>query len=112
MSPPALDHHGPAGERYTMVLTMSGLDVLVQLRQVSAVPAGLGEYDRVTLAVADRVALRQWAGHLDTLQIARSPLAEARLGYAIGFRDPDGTLLRLYTAPVGDLATADVRPSS
>jgi catechol 2,3-dioxygenase-like lactoylglutathione lyase family enzyme len=103
---PALDHHDPAGGRFSVVMTVPGLNVPLQLRLAPKAAAAAGEYDPVTLAARDRAALDQWAAHLDATGVAHGPVTEARLGHALGFHDPDGTLLRLYTQPVGELHAA------
>jgi catechol 2,3-dioxygenase-like lactoylglutathione lyase family enzyme len=87
-------------------MTVPGLDVPLQLRLAPEAAAAVGGYDPLTLAVADRAALERWADHLDAVGAAHGPVAKARLGHALSFHDPDGTLLRLYTEPVGGLEVA------
>lgn len=99
---PGLDHHDPVGNRFSVVVTLPGLDIPVQLRLASD-PA-IRDYDPVTLAVADHAALEQWAAHLDAVGIQHGPIVTARIGYAMSLHDRDSTVLRLYTAPQGPLA--------
>ncbi|MFD0021680.1 VOC family protein [Streptomyces sp. NPDC058382] len=100
---PALDHHDSAGGHVSAVLTVPGPGVPVQLRLAPDATATAGGYAALTLAVRDRSVLDQWAAHLDTAGITHGRVTEAR--DALGFHDPDGTLLRLRTEPVGGLTT-------
>jgi catechol 2,3-dioxygenase-like lactoylglutathione lyase family enzyme len=43
-----------------------------------------------------REALEAWDVRLGELGIKRTPVLRASGGYALGFRDPDGTQIRLY----------------
>ncbi|QXE33258.1 VOC family protein [Streptomyces sp. GMY02] len=103
---PALDHHDPHGARYSVVVALPGLGVPVQLRLAPEAAGTATAYDPVTLAVADRAALENWVEHLDACDVPHGPVAEARIGHALSFHDPDGTLLRLYTEPVGGFDAA------
>ncbi|MFD8686523.1 VOC family protein [Streptomyces sp. NPDC059651] len=103
---PGLDHHDPDGGRYSVVVTLPGLDVPVQLRLAPAAAAMPSTYDPLTLSVADESGLHTWARHLDALGIEHGPVKPARLGHALAFHDPDGTMLRLYATPAGGLAAA------
>ncbi|NEA38734.1 VOC family protein [Streptomyces sp. SID11385] len=103
---PGLDHHDPAGNRYSVVVALPGLDTPLQLRLAPEAVATAGGYDPLTLGVGDRAELDTWAAQLDSAGVAHGPVTEARLGHALSFHDPDGTLLRLYTAPAGGLASA------
>ncbi|MEU6443306.1 VOC family protein [Streptomyces sp. NPDC047046] len=103
---PGLDHHDPAGDRYSVVVALPGLDTPLQLRLAPEAVAAAGSYDPLTLGVGDRAELDRWAARLDSVGVPHGPVAEARLGHALSFHDPDGTLLRLYTAPAGGLESA------
>ncbi|MFE6718271.1 VOC family protein [Streptomyces albidoflavus] len=103
---PGLDHHDPAGNRYSVVVTLPGLHVPLQLRLAPEAVAATGAYDPLTLGVTDRAELDRWAAHLDESGVPHRPVTAARLGHALSFHDPDGTLLRLYTVPVGGLEAA------
>lgn len=103
---PGLDHHDPDGGRYSVVVTLPGLDIPLQLRlapEAAAVPC---TYDPLTLSVTDEAGLHTWAHHLDGLGIDHGPVKAARLGHALTFHDPDGTMLRLYATPAGGLEAA------
>jgi catechol 2,3-dioxygenase-like lactoylglutathione lyase family enzyme len=99
---PGLDHHDPVSGRYSLVLTVPGLNVPVQLRVAPKAAAATGEYDPVTLAVSDRAVLDQWAAHLDAAGVAHGAVIEARRGHTLGFHDPDGTFFRLYAEPAAE----------
>lgn len=103
---PGLDHHDPAGDRCSVVVTLPGLDIPLQLRLAPEALGTTGSYDPLTLGVTDRAELDRWAAHLDEADVPHGPVTPARLGHALSFHDPDGTLLRLYTAPVGGLEAA------
>ncbi|NUR85390.1 MAG: VOC family protein [Nonomuraea sp.] len=54
-------------------------------------------YDADPFALATtRQSLDAWDVRLGELGVVRTPVLRASGGYALGFRDPDGTQLRLY----------------
>jgi catechol 2,3-dioxygenase-like lactoylglutathione lyase family enzyme len=106
-------------------------DTLVTLRHNPKAAEGFKGFDPVSFAVDDVADIEAWAGHLDELGIPHSPVIEASVGWLLGFTDPDGLELHLYTwathgsdhsdkagygRPVGQPATVagpagvDVRP--
>ena len=101
-----LDHHDAAGNPVAVVLRLSGLSVPIKLQLQPEAVAALRGYDPVTLGVADVADLERWISHLDEHGIAHSPVTPARIGHSVSLTDPDGTLLRLYTAPAGGLDQA------
>ncbi|MFB7085664.1 VOC family protein [Streptomyces sp. NPDC056296] len=98
---PALDHHDAETGRYSVVLALPGVAIPVQLRLAPEAAGTAAAYDPLTLSVTDRAELDRWAAHLDTCQVPHGSVVEARMGHALSFHDPDGTMLRLYTEPVG-----------
>lgn len=42
--------------------------------------------------------MQAWADRLDSLDITRSAVIEATIGWILSFHDPDGLELRFYTA--------------
>ena len=53
--------------------------------------------DHLSLAVADRAALEEWAKHLAASGVVHSPLKEGSTGSLLAFRDPDNIALEFYT---------------
>jgi catechol 2,3-dioxygenase-like lactoylglutathione lyase family enzyme len=77
---------------------MPGLGpTLAALRVNPAAVEGSRGFDPVSFAVRTRDDLAAWAAHLDSLEVKRSPLIEASLGWLLVFDDPDGLTLHLYT---------------
>jgi glyoxylase I family protein len=68
------------------------------VEDVAFSPRRLG-LDHVAFGVADRAALEAWARRLDELGIAHGPVADAHYGSALGFEDPDGLALELFSPP-------------
>ncbi|MBB6347035.1 VOC family protein [Nonomuraea muscovyensis] len=82
---------GVAGE-------IAGLgDVLVALRENPGAAAGCRGFDPIGFAIQDHADVQAWAGHLDELGIAHSPVIEASIGWLLVFNDPDDLELHLYT---------------
>jgi hypothetical protein len=52
----------------------------------------------VSFAVPDRAAAIRWAEHLDHLGVKHSDVAEGTLGWTLDIADPDGIVIRLYSA--------------
>lgn len=67
------------------------------LRENRAAARGLGGFDPVSFAIADRAAAQAWVERLDALGVAHSPVVEASFGWIVSFHDPDGTEIRLYS---------------
>ena len=101
-----LDHHDAAGHLVAVVLRLPGLAVPVKLQLAPEAAAAVRGSDPVTLGVAVVADLDLWIEHLDACGIAHSPVTAARLGHSVSLTGPDGTLLRLYTEPVGGLDEA------
>jgi catechol 2,3-dioxygenase-like lactoylglutathione lyase family enzyme len=72
--------------------------VAVALREHPAAAAGAAGFDPVSFAVADRDAAMAWSAHLDQLGVAHSEVTEGTLGWALDVPDPDGIIIRLYSA--------------
>ncbi|MFJ6393986.1 VOC family protein [Streptomyces sp. NPDC091972] len=100
---PELDHHDDRGFRYSVVLFLPGLTIPIQLRLAPEAAGTATEFDPVTFAVADSTQLDHWETHLRACNVSHSPVVKARIGHALSFHDPDGTMLRLYTEPAGGL---------
>jgi glyoxylase I family protein len=52
--------------------------------------------DHVAFEVADRDGLDAWAGHLDAMHVAHSPVRELGHSSFISLEDPDGIQLELW----------------
>ena len=70
----------------------------VALRENPTAAAGAAGFDPVSFAVADRDAAMAWAAHLDQLGVSHSEVTEGTLGWALDVPDPDGIIIRLYSA--------------
>ncbi|HEX3791674.1 MAG TPA: VOC family protein [Pseudonocardiaceae bacterium] len=109
---PEFDHRDPSGRLFAVILSVPGVDVPVELRLAPKAAANTAGYDPITFAVADRVALDEWVRHLDEVGVEHSPVLRGFVGQLLVFPDPDGLVLRLYTAAAGvaelDEADADL----
>ncbi|HEX8919574.1 MAG TPA: VOC family protein [Chloroflexota bacterium] len=54
-------------------------------------------FDPVALAVATRADLDAWIAHLDQHNVEHGPVMDGHIGWVVGFQDPDGIEVRLYT---------------
>jgi catechol 2,3-dioxygenase-like lactoylglutathione lyase family enzyme len=78
--------------------TVPGLgEVRIALRQHPDAARGIAGFDPVCFAIADHEAAQAWAHWLDEQGVKRSPVVEATSGWGVGFADPDGIELRLYS---------------
>lgn len=82
--------------------------VAIALREHPAAAAGAAGFDPVSFAVADRAAAVAWAEHLDQLGVEHSPLTEGTLGWTLNVPDPDGLVIRLYSAERGEVDNTDL----
>jgi catechol 2,3-dioxygenase-like lactoylglutathione lyase family enzyme len=72
--------------------------VAVALREHPTAAAGAAGFDPVSFAIADRDAALAWAAHLDQLGVEHSGVTEGTLGWTLDIPDPDGIIVRLYSA--------------
>jgi catechol 2,3-dioxygenase-like lactoylglutathione lyase family enzyme len=93
----AFDHRREDGTLFAVVLDVPGLGTHLELRHSNEAAAAQAGFDPVTMAVARRADLEQWAVHLDRGSIAHSPVLNGMKGWLLVFDDPDGRQLRLYT---------------
>lgn len=98
---PRFDHHDESGARYGVILQLAGFPGMLELRLADAGYPLRADYDPVTFEVASAQSLEAWAAHLDDAGVARSAIKQRRTGQSLEFCTPDGTLLRLFTAPEG-----------
>ncbi|GAC1520287.1 MAG: VOC family protein [Chloroflexota bacterium] len=54
-------------------------------------------FDPVAFAVTTRAELDVWVEHLDAEGIEHGPVMNGHIGWVVGFHDPDGIEVRLYT---------------
>ena len=59
--------------------------------------AVLAGFDPVALAVTSRAQLDAWVTRLDDHGIEHGPIMNGHIGWVVGFHDPDGIEVRLYT---------------
>jgi catechol 2,3-dioxygenase-like lactoylglutathione lyase family enzyme len=72
--------------------------VAIGLREHPAAAAGAVGFDPVSFAIADRDAAMAWARHLDDLGVEHSEVSEGTQGWTLDIPDPDGIIIRLYSA--------------
>lgn len=95
---PEADHRREAdGSLYALILKITDLGALLELRLDREQAERQRGFDPLTLAVADRAALADWITHLDALAIPHSPILMAIQAWLVVLEDPDGHRLRLYT---------------
>jgi catechol 2,3-dioxygenase-like lactoylglutathione lyase family enzyme len=59
-------------------------------------------FDPVALAVTTRAELEAWVEHLDEHGVEHGPIINGHIGWVLGFSDPDGIEVRLYTLEMPD----------
>lgn len=82
--------------------------VALALREHPAAAAGAAGFDPVSFAVTDRNATVAWAEHLDHLGVEHSDVAAGTLGWTLDITDPDGIVIRLYSADRSELDNTDL----
>jgi catechol 2,3-dioxygenase-like lactoylglutathione lyase family enzyme len=96
------DHHDTDGTLFGIIIDVPGFPGMVELRLATpGYPRPTVGYDPITFEVADDAAIDDWVSRLDELGVAHSPKKQRRTGSSLEFSTPDGTLLRLFTAPEG-----------
>lgn len=78
------------------------------LREHPTAAAGAAGFDAVSFAVTDRAAAIAWAEHLDHLGVEHADVAEGTLGWTLDIADPDGIIIRLYSADCGEVDNTDL----
>ena len=83
------------------MLSRDGVTIVLVGHGDKAAPGPFSErrngLDHLSLAVADRATLEEWAAHLDASGVAHSPLKEGSTGSLLAFRDPDNIAFEFYT---------------
>ncbi len=82
--------------------------VAVALREQPTAAAGNAGFDPVSFAVTDHEAAMAWAEHLDRLGVEHSDVVQGTLGWALDITDPDGIVIRLYSADRGEVNNTDL----
>lgn len=82
--------------------------VAVALREHPTAAAGAAGFDPVSFAVTDRDAAVAWAEHLDSLGVEHSAVAVGTLGWTLDMPDPDGIVIRLYSADRSEVDNTDL----
>lgn len=72
-----------------------GAGFSLMLRENPGLAAALDDADPVAFSVPVD-ALPAWSDHLDALDVWHTPVIAGSGGHVVGFRDPDGTQIRLY----------------
>jgi hypothetical protein len=67
----------------------------------------LEDFDPVALAVTTRAEREAWLDHLDAEGIKHGPVMDGRIGWVMGFHDPDGIEVRLYTLGDATMRTTE-----
>ena len=94
---PVLDFEEELGP--TGVVLRHPIGLVVGLHQDPARAVSLRGFAVLSLAVADRQQLEQWADHLDTRTIPHGSVREGHLGPYIEVPDPDGIIVRFHSGP-------------
>jgi glyoxylase I family protein len=86
---------------HKVMLGRAGITIVLVHHGDKATPGPFSErrngLDHLSLAVADRAALEEWAERLEMLGVIHSPIKEGSTGSLIAFRDPDNIALEFYT---------------
>ena len=93
----AADHVDDAGKVYAYICDIPGLGTRLDLRLSEQHSGAARGFDPVTLNIADRAALAEWAAHLDALAVLHSGEIVTALAFMLVIEDPDGRRIRLYT---------------
>ena len=94
---PAADHRDAAGNIYAYVCRLDGLGTL-DLRLLPDHAAAARRFDPITIHVADKAALEDWAAWLDSLgDIHHSGVFATGLSWAVAVEDPDGRIIKLFS---------------
>lgn len=84
-----------------VMLSRAGVTIVLVDHGDKATPGPFSErrngLDHLSLGVADRVALEEWAAHLEATGVIHSPIKEGSSGSLLAFRDPDNIALEFYT---------------
>lgn len=95
------DHHDEAGRLFGVVIELDGFPGTIELRiATESYPLRSG-FDPVTFEVPSDENLDAWLQHLTSVGAAHTPIKQRRTGRSIEITSPDGTIVRLFTAPVG-----------
>ena len=68
------------------------------LRENPAAARCMAGFDPFAILLQGEPDVQAWADRLDSLDITRSAVIEATIGWILSFHDPDGLELRFYTA--------------
>jgi catechol 2,3-dioxygenase-like lactoylglutathione lyase family enzyme len=107
---PQWDHVDGDGTLFGVLIQVPGLPVPVELRLARGSAAAMAGFDPITLAVADRRAVKNWVQRAERLGIANSGVLRGAIGWVAAFRSPDGLVLRMHTREEHewDMATSDL----
>jgi len=89
------DHRDTEGRIYAYVCSVPGLGVL-DLRLSAKHAAAAPRFDPISVHVASKAALEDWASHLDALGVSHSGIVPTGLSWAIVIEDPDGRFIKLF----------------
>ena len=93
----SMDHLDPAGELFAVIMQVPGTDVLLELRLHPVRALLQRRFDPITIAVPSRGELERWVEHLHDMGVETSPVLSGMQAWLLAFRDPDGTIMRLYS---------------
>ena len=94
---PVLDFEEELGP--TGVVLRHPIGLVVGLHQDPVRANVLRGFAVLSLAVADRQQLEQWATHLATRRIPHGEIREGHLGPYLEVPDPDGIIVRFHSGP-------------
>lgn len=97
---PSLDHIHSDGTRFAAIISMPDwgpTSIYLELRLAPAKVKLDRGWDFVTLTARGRRELEEWARWLDHWGTVRSEVLIGRRGWVLGFEDPDGRRVRIFT---------------
>ena len=87
----------PDGEVEGYLLDVPNFGTRLEIRQHYTQALQQRAFDPISLAVADRHGLSEWAGYLDQLGVAHSPILSGAFAWTLVLDDPDENRIRIYT---------------
>jgi catechol 2,3-dioxygenase-like lactoylglutathione lyase family enzyme len=94
---PEIELRDRANEINGHLLDVPGFGTRLEIRQHFAQALQQRAFDPISLAVADRAALKDWSAYLDQLGVQHSPILPGIFAWVLVMDDPDENRIRIYT---------------